>query len=273
MKKRPGEDPHGHPDSGRGDRKFGIRQRALIYRTSRTSPAQAVQPRSPRRRFQNGNPAPRTRPLRGRRRTGSAPRRRPGRPREGSRRETRLPSSFLFWLPPCPPSSPANSVAAPQDRVGAVIPSPGPSNRPHLFCPAPEVTAPPDPAGVPSGLAAAAAGRWRRRDLWNGASWRSAVLNAKNRGTLGNLQFAALVRKQPSRARSDPSPRAPPVGLQISELQFILLSPHAYSPGVRASLVSYFFSPSPSLCMDCQPVTLCFLGASVPVIPREPRAD
>lgn len=66
------------------------------------------------------------------------------------------------------------------------------------------------------------------------------------------------------------------MGPYMSDPSFILLGPHAYSPGIRASVVSYFaLLSSPSLCMDCQSSPSAFSVPSVPVIPKElgVRAD
>ena len=108
--------------------------------------------------------------------------------------------------------SPANSVDASQRRIRQPSTSPGFSTCPPA--PPPEVTTPARPCWCPVGPRGGA-GRWRRREPWNGASWRSSALSAKGRGTFGSSLFAALVRQHPSRARSEPSSRASPVDSSI----------------------------------------------------------
>jgi hypothetical protein len=122
------------------------------------------------------------------------------------------------------------------------------------------------PALVPSGLTATA-GRWRRRDPWNGASWNWAELNAKGPGTFGNSQSATLVRKGLGRMGATAFPRAPQVGLWSP---LVDPSPHAWSLCIITSCpVPDFFLPFPlTIVCTVSPLHSAPRHSSVPVIPQ-----
>lgn len=263
-RRRPGRDTQ---TQGEGTANSESRRGRRPARSPEPRPPGA-QPRRPRRLFKNGNkPGPAPRPEAAGKRA-PPPRGRPGPPREGSAGTVGPSVPFL------PVFRPGLQPTRWEPRkAGSEPPFSSPSffTCRHLRPPRPpEVTTGAGPAGVPSGFAAAA-GRWRRREPWNGASWSSAALSAKGRGTFGNSQFAALVRKQPRRARSDSPPRAPLPGPCISPSQFILPSPHGCSPGTGFLRVPLLPSLLPSLFVWIVRLSSsAFSAPSGPVIPREP---
>ena len=132
----------------------------------------------------------------------------------------------------------------------------------------PEVTTPARPCWCPVGPRGGA-GRWRRREPWNGASWRSSALSAKGRGTFGSSLFAALVRQHPSRARPN-LPLGPLLWIPQSLTPPLPFWAHMpISTGIRATLVSCcLLFPPLSFCMDSQSVLLCFLSDLSPCHPQ-----
>ena len=133
-----------------------------------------------------------------------------GHAKVSSERVGRLPLASSSSAPSLRTWSPANSVDASQRRIrppSGASPPARPLRPPEVTTPARPCLCPVRPRG--------GAGRWRRREPWNGASWSSAALSAKGRGTFGSSPFAALVRQHPSGARSEPSPRASPMDSSI----------------------------------------------------------